>query len=252
MHTVKVAPWALAVVVALTTSAVHADSLLGVYAGAGHWQQAFAGELTSGTIAVDIEDDLVLDDDSNMVLYVAVEHGLPILPNMRAQHLDVDTQGDNVLSRTIQFNGQTFAVSDTVASDVNFTQSDAVMYYQIFDNWISLDVGMALSWVDGSIEVASSTERAAADFDEIVPMLYGKVRADLPFSGFWVGAEAQGLDYQDNSLLEFNAQVGWQSETGFGLEAGYRAMELEFDEFDEVDRAGIDIKGPYAALNYHF
>jgi len=252
MHTVRSAPLALAVVAVLATSSIQADTLLGIYAGAGHWQQNFAGELTSDPISVDVEDDLVLDDDSNMVLYIAVEHALPILPNVRAQHLDVDTQGDNVLSRNIVFNGQSFAVSDTVASDVSFTQSDAVMYYQILDNWVSLDVGMALSWVDGSIEVASSTERAAADFDEIVPMLYGKVRADLPFSGFWVGAEAQGLDYQDNSLLEFNAQVGWESDTGFGFEAGYRAMELEFDEFDEVDRAGIDIKGPYAALNYHF
>lgn len=244
----------LAAICALLISAntVQADDILGIYAGAGQWQQEYSGDFESLGNEVDIEEDLALDDDSNMVMYVAVEHPLPILPNLRAQYTNVDTQADNVLSRTIQFNGVTYAASDVVASDISFTQSDAVMYYQLMDNWISLDVGMALSWVDGSIEVASSTAGAAADFDEVVPMLYGKIRADLPLTGLWVGAEAQGLEYDNNSMLEFNAQVGWESSKGLGLEAGYRAMEMQLDSFDEVDAAHLDIKGPYAALNYHF
>ena len=66
------------------------------------------------------------------------------------------------------------------------------------------------------------------------------------------GAEAQGVSYQDNSLMEFNAQLGYESKLGFGIEAGWRSVRIEVAEFDDVDSAKIDISGPYAALNYHF
>ena len=117
---------------------------------------------------------------------------------------------------------------------------------------VSLDAGLAVSFLEGSIEVASSLDSAEADFDEVVPMLYGKVRADLPLTGLWLGAEAQGISYDDNSLVEFNAQIGYESDLGLGIEAGYRAVHIEFDEFDDVDNAEIEVSGPYAAINYHF
>ena len=75
---------------------------------------------------------------------------------------------------------------------------------------------------------------------------------DLPLTGLWLGAEAQGVSYQDNSLMEFNAQLGYESKLGFGIEAGWRSVRIEVAEFDDVDSAKIDISGPYAALNYHF
>ena len=232
--------------------AAHADTLFGVYAGAGTWQQSFSGDVTSGITAVDVEDDLNLDDDGNTVLYVAVEHGVPFLPNLRAQHVSLDVDGANTLSRTIEFNGQVFTLADDVNTVVDLTQSDAVLYYELLDNVVTLDLGLAFSLLEGSIKVASATDSADADFDEVVPMLYAKARADLPFTGFWVGAEAQGISYDGNSLTEFNAQLGWESDIGVGFEAGYRAVQIELDSFDDVDNAELEIRGPYAAINYHF
>ena len=52
--------------------------------------------------------------------------------------------------------------------------------------------------------------------------------------------------------MEFNAQLGYESKLGFGIEAGWRSVRIEVAEFDDVDSAKIDISGPYAALNYHF
>ncbi len=234
------------------TPPVHADTVLGLYAGAGTWQQEYGGDITSGLSAVNVEDDLGIDDDSNAVLYVALEHGLPVLPNIRAQHFSMDSRGSNVLSRTIEFNGDVFSISDNVATTVDLTQSDAVLYYEVLDNVVSLDLGLAVSLIEGRIEVASLADSAEAEFDEVVPMIYAKARADLPLTGFWVGIEGQGLSYDDNSLLELNAQIAWESEMGLGIEAGWRSVDIEFDSFDDVDSAEIDISGPYAAINYHF
>ena len=233
-------------------SVAQADTVFGIYAGAGTWQEDYSGDIGSGTSNVDIEDDLGIDGDDSAVFYLALEHGVPLLPNIRAQHYSLDVDGNNVLSRTIEFNGQVFNLSDAVTTVVDLSRSDAVFYYEVLDNAVSLDLGLAVSLLDGSIEVGNATDSASADFDEVVPMLYAKVRADLPLTGLWVGAQAQGMSYDDNSLIEFEAQIGWESQVGLGIEAGYRAVQIELDTFDDVDNAAIDVSGPYAAINYHF
>lgn len=236
----------------LPFSAVQADTLFGVYAGAGTWEQESSGEVVSALSSVDVEDDLAIGDDSSTVLYVALEHGIPMLPNVRAQHFSIDVDGSNVLSRDIEFNGQVFSISEALDTVVDLTQTDAVFYYEALDNVVSLDLGLAVSMIEGSIAVTSLTEATEAEFDEVIPMIYARARADLPFTGLWVGAQAQGISYDDSSLLEYNAQIGWESDFGLGFEAGYRAVELEIDAFDDVDNADIEVRGPYAAINYHF
>ena len=231
---------------------VHADTLFGIYAGAGTWQQDYSGDVNSGLTDVSIENDLGLEDENNNVLYVAIEHGVPVLPNIRAQYFNVDVEGDSVLSRNIEFNGQTFNLSDAVGTRVELSQSDAVLYYELLDNVVSLDLGLAVSWLEGEIEVRSTTDTARADFDEILPMLYAKARVDLPFTGLWAGLEAQGVSYDGNSLTEFTAQLGWESDIGLGIEAGWRTLELELEDFDQVANATLEVDGPYAALNFHF
>lgn len=235
-----------------STGVVHADTLFGVYAGAGTWQQSYSGNITSGISTVDIEDDLGLDDDDNVILFAALEHGVPLLPNVRAQYFTLDVDANSTLSRSIEFNGQVFAASESVSTVVDLTQADAVMYYELLDNVVSLDVGVAISLLEGSIEVVSLTERADADFDEVFPMLYAAVRADLPFTGLWVGAQAQGIGYDGNSLLEFDAKIGYESSVGLGMEAGYRAVQIELDAFDDIDVAELNVSGPYVAINFHF
>ena len=236
----------------LLLNAAHADTLLGIYAGAGTWQQEFSGDVNSSFADVSVEDDLGIDDDDNTVAYIALEHGVPILPNIRAQHFSIDVEGDNVLSRAIEFNGQTFALAEAISTNVELRQTDAVFYYELLDNVVSLDLGLAVSLVEGRIDVVSSTLSASADFEEILPMVYAKARADLPLSGLWIGASGQGMAYDGNSITEFNAQIGWESDIGLGFEAGWRSVALDLEEFDQVSTAEIEVSGPYAALNYYF
>lgn len=229
-----------------------ADTILGVYAGVASWQQNVSGNVASGITDLDVEDDLGVDDDNNNMFYVALEHPVPMLPNVRVQHADITLGGDNALTRTIEFNGNSFTVAEQITTDIDLTQSDAVFYYEVLDNYLTLDLGLAARYVDGFVEVSSSTNNASAEFSGVIPMVYAQVRVDLPLTGFWVGGQAQGMAYDGNELLDANAQVGWESALGLGVEVGYRAFKLELDEFDEVDSAEIDIDGVYVGLNYHF
>ena len=229
-----------------------ADRVFGIYAGAGVWQQEYSGDVASGITDVDVQDDLGLDDESNNVFYVAIEHFVPVVPNVRLQHADITIDGQNRLSRVVEFNGTTFNVDDDVSTEIDLTQTDAVFYYQLLDNVVSVDLGLAARFVDGLVSVESTVDNASAEFEGILPLAFGKVRVDLPLTGLWAAAEGAAVAYNGNSLIDFTAQVGYESDFGLGFELGYRAYRLELEDIDDIDSASLDISGPYAALNYHF
>ena len=236
----------------IAAGTAHADTLFGVYAGAGTWQQEYSGDIASGGEDVDVERDLDLDDENNNVVYLAIEHGTPVLPNLRVNYTEVRTSGFNTLTRTVTFRGEVFTVSEDVSSELDFRQADALLYYELLDNVLSLDLGAGARWVDGDVQVVSATATGRADFEQVVPLLYGRARIDLPLTGLWVGAEAMGLSYDGDQYLDASAQVGWESPIGLGAEVGWRAFELDLDGFEDIDDARIDIRGPYAAVNFHF
>jgi outer membrane protein len=242
--------WILAAL--LVSGTAQADSLFGFHAGAGSWQQDFSGEVAAGGEDIDVERDLDFDRESNNMLYLALEHGIPVLPNIRVNHAKVVGSGRNVLERTVEFRGQTFLVSEDVASEVSLTQTDAVFYYQLLDNVVSLDLGLTARWVDGDVEVVSDSTIARAEFKGVLPLLYGRTRVDLPLTGLWAGAEATGLAYDGHQLLDASVQVGWTSPIGLGAELGWRTLRLELDDIDDIDNADVDISGPYFALNFYF
>ena len=229
-----------------------ADTFFGIYAGAGTWQQNYSGDLRSGISDIDVEDDLGLDDEMNNVLYLAVEHPVPVVPNVRVNYVDFSLDADSVLGRSIDFNGQIFPADTEVATDLDVMQGDAVFYYEVLDNVVSLDLGLGARYIDGTVELVTELAFSEAEFTAVIPMLYGRTRADLPFTGFWMGAEVMGMGYSDNNLIDANAQIGWESPFGLGAEAGWRLLSLDIDDLDDIDESGIDISGPYVALNYHF
>jgi outer membrane protein len=229
-----------------------ADTVFGIYAGAGTWQQEFSGDFRSGITDIDIDEDLGIDDEMNNVFYIAVEHPVPLLPNLRLNYVKFEVTGQSTLTRTIDFNGIIFNLDEDVATDLEVTQGDAVLYYELLDNYVSLDIGIAARYMDGYVELISDSTLSKAEFTAVIPMLYGRARADLPFSGLWIGAEVMGSGYDGNQLIDANAQIGWESPMGLGAEVGYRLLDFDIKDLDDVDEAGIDVAGPYFALNFHF
>jgi outer membrane protein len=236
----------------LTTAAARANTFVGLQIGVGTWQQSLSGDVASGAEDVDLERDLDLGREWNNLFYAALEHPLPLLPNVRVEHARISADGRNALTREFTFRGETFAVSDDVVSDVSLTQTDLVLYYEVLDNVVSLDLGLAARWVDGEVDIVSATTATSADFDGVLPLLYGRARVDLPFTGLWAGAQAMGLAYDGHRLFDAGIQVGWTSPPGLGVELGWRTLRLKIDDIDDIDGADIDVSGPYAALHFHF
>lgn len=239
-----------------------AATVFGVYAGGGVWSQEVEGSASSLNAAssaaasvinvVDLEDDLGFDDKRNRYLYAGIEHPIPLLPNIRVDHTEISQSANGQLNRSIEFNGRTFDLSADVSSEVDLDQTDLVLYYELLDTVISLDLGVGARYVDGFVRVADDTGFASAEFKGALPLVYLGGRFDLPLTGFWAAAQARGLTYKGERLVDADARVGWESDLGLGVELGYRFMDLELDEFDDIDSADLTIKGPFAGLTFSF
>ncbi len=240
-----------------STSAL-ADTALGIYAGAGSFTFDVAGtftDLQSGNQSeVDLEDDLGINGDAAGYYYLAIEHGIPVLPNVRLAHTDMQETGRNILRTEITYDGQTFAEDSLVVTDVDLSHTDLTLYYQLLDNWLNLDLGLTGRNFNGEFVTVGSNSfgsiRATRNLDFAVPLLYGKVQINLPVSGLYVGTEGNGLAYDGSSFYDVWLKAGYEFSFGLGLEAGYRKLQLTLDDVESLE-TDITFDGHYFAISYH-
>ena len=70
-----------AALAATLPQAASALPLVDLYAGAYYWDQTVSGDVVNGS--ADLEDDLNLDAGGQNVMYVAFEHPIPLVPNIK-------------------------------------------------------------------------------------------------------------------------------------------------------------------------
>ena len=228
--------------------AAQADAL-GVRIGANAWQQNYSGHAKSDVDNdnIDVEDDLGFDDDEGFQGYISIEHSIPAVPNILVQRtvIDADANG-NLNGKT--FDGVTFP--GAVKSTIDLTHTDTTLYYEVLDNWVSLDIGLTARFFEQGLKIKDQTQSATLDIDAVIPLGYAAVKFDLPLTGLYVGADGNGLKYDDNWIYDVKATIGWESSIGLGIEGGYRYFDVQYD--DNQDEADLTIEGPYAGLFFHF
>lgn len=242
----------LATTLALLSPFAAADTILGVYAGAGQWQGEYSGN--AGDPSIDVKS-LGMDEEDNNYYYIALEHPVPVIPNIKLQKTDITSEQTAVIDQTFTIDDRPFDASSTVASDFDLSHMDIVLYYELLDNWVNLDVGLNIRKFDGHVtatgESGGEVITESVDLDEAIPMIYAKAQFDLPLTGFSLGLEGNAINYEDNRLTDYSAKLQYMFDSvlDVGLEVGYREMSLEIDEDVTAD---VQLKGPYAALLFHF
>lgn len=117
---------------------------------------------------------------------------------------------------------------------------------------MNLDVGVTVRKYDGELSASTLTSSKKITVDTPLPMLYGKFRFDLPFSGLSAAAEGNYISYKDSKVSDFSAALSYTFDSilDFGVEVGYRQQNIELDD-DDI-QTDITLKGPYASLLFHF
>ncbi|MFL0798878.1 MAG: TIGR04219 family outer membrane beta-barrel protein [Agarilytica sp.] len=233
--------------------AVDATPFFSVYAGAGSWAAEVSGDLGDSNTDV---NDLGLDEESNGYLYIAFEHAVPLIPNVRLERSSVTSSGTGTLSDFFQFGGQDFNAD--VTSEIDITMTDAVLYYEI----ALVDFGLTFRQFDAEVSAVGTVDGGGAapvteseKVDGVLPMLYAQTKIDLPFTGVYVTGNANVISIDDKSIVDYRAAVGYGIEipvvAEIGLELGYRAFEIDLG--DDEDFAGnVEFSGVYFGANVKF
>jgi outer membrane protein len=228
-----------------------AAPLVDVYAGGYAWSPDTSGSIASGSNDIDMEDDLGFDDSDQTVLYVGLEHAVPVLPNVRLRYMDLSDDASNRLNETITFNGEAFPVATTVVSEYDMEMLDGTFYWSPLDNVVKLDLGLTVRQMDADFTITGAGQRATESASETFPMAHGAVRANLPLTGVYVGGEINAIEYDGSGMRDFDAHIGWQSDFLLGVKAGYSRLEVELDDVSGLD-SDLEIGGPYLAATFRF
>jgi len=228
---------------------------IGFHMGGGIWQKSYGGQVQTGLINIDLEDDFGIQDGKDLVLHAAFEHPLPGIPNIRVQYVPIVIDDATTLARDIDFGGITFPATADINTNIDLQQFDGTLYWEGLDNIVSLDVGLTVRYMNGSIKGASTTpivQSASAEFAGPVPMLYGAARFNVPFNDIYVRANLNGTAYNGNSLFDGEIAVGWDSQLFLGVEVGYRMYMLQLEDVDDFAKVELDVSGFFASVTAHF
>ncbi len=247
---------AATIAASMIAPAAHAD-FVGLYVGGGSWQQEFSGTMTdiqSGD-EVNFGSTLGLDDNNGLTFYAALEHPVPFLPNFRLESVDLQDRVTTTLDSDFSFGGEDFQSGDELTTDLDLSHLEYTMYYELLDNWVNLDVGISVKHFNNAIEMTASrgteTLRGEVDLSAYIPMLYAWGQFDLPFTGLSLGMGGSMVEYSGSSLRDLKAQIAYETDLGFGIEAGYRTLGLELDDVDDLS-TDAKFKGAYINVMFHF
>lgn len=191
----------LGALVALLPLSAIADTIFGFKVGAGTWNHDPSGNVTvsgAGGIgtSADLKNDLALSDDDEAYAYFSLEHPVPLVPNIKIVKTALTSSGSGNVTTSFDYNGTTYNISDPVTTTLQLDQTDFILYYEVLDNVVSLDVGLNAKYVDGKATVNGDT----ITFDGYVPMLYAAVELVLP-ADLTVGVEASMLEIDDSESV---------------------------------------------------
>ncbi len=231
------------------SSPVSAD-FVGLNIGTKHWVPDMSGSFSSSTdSSIRLSDDLGYKDEATTALTISIEHPIPAIPNVKYQGYDLNSSSASNISNSITFDGTSY--TGDINSQLDLSHNELVLYYELLDNWVNLDMGLDLKKFDGKVSITDNVNRSIIDVDETIPMLYLSARFNLPLSGFYVGADIHPLSIGDNSAEDSSLMIGYESKRGLGIEGGIKSFSLELDDANDLN-TNLEYDGLYLNGYLHF
>lgn len=254
---------------------------VGLYLGGQIWQSKARGMLGEKNTLIDF--NFKKEQQSNY--FVAVEHPLPLLPNVRIASTALDTTGTTTLTQAFSFGDESFSIGDDVNTSVNVSYVDYTLYYQLLDNRLfSVDLGLTARDFDGAVTVTGSTLIVDDDdcldmspshpcietptstssyvtstgkikTNDIEPMLYVATNISLLLSNLSVFAQGDFSLKDDHSLYDYQVGLSYElvdnTRVDFNLSLGYRVVKMEFEDLNNL-YTELEFKGAFAGVIAHF
>lgn len=231
---------------------VQAATLFGVHLGADLWQTEATGGFGS---SADFPDS-AFDKQSLSGYFVAIEHGVPVLPNLRWQRQQLQSDGALTLNAPLSFAGATFVPAQPLQTTLALNHQSYTLYYELLDNaLVQLDLGVTAKYLNGQLAVETASQRATQTLKQWLPLLYLDAKVVLPGTGFDVFGQIQGVNWQGSHVYDVEAGLGYTLVDTLLLDArlklGYRLLDIKLDDVDNL-YAGLRFSGIFAGFSLHF
>jgi len=244
-----------ATAIALCSTNVIADAI-GVTVGTQAWQSHFSGSF--GKLAN--QQNFNLDNKTQGSYFVAFEHPLPFLPNLRVSKTTLDTQGSALLATNFEFDNTTFSGNTNVSSIYKQNFVDYTFYYEVFDNdLLSFDFGLTARHLKSNITVSGMVNNVLVSAQQTdsryIPMLYVATEIGIPGTNLFVFGNGNLLSIDRNSLYDYQAGMRYQIVDNLAVNVsatvGYRALNLKLVNVNSL-YTDLSFHGVFAGLQVHF
>ncbi len=232
----------------LSPVTVIADSL-SFSADAGVWNESANGLYNKSTdTPVNVKNDLFWDTEQQGYLFVSLEHFVPLIPNARLTYTKISHDGSGQGNFT--FDGIVY--NDTFSNNIDMETLDLLLYYEVLDNVVSLDIGLNIRKlkVDYLITDTSTGISDTAKADETFPMVYALVGAS-PWPDLIISGEISYISFDGHTVSDATAKIAYTTSFFVGFEAGYRKQKLILDDLDGTN-ADLTFDGPFVGAYVKF
>jgi outer membrane protein len=231
------------------------SDVLGLQAGVGQWYINLDGDVGQNGSTTTLSD-LGFKNETSNVLWVALEHPIPLIPNIKVMHSSISAIEKSTTTQRFTIGGIQFDAEIDVLTDMDLSHTDATFYYELLDNWVTFDIGITARHMEGFVEVQNEFPvTARAELEGVLPMGYVNLQLDFPGSGFSIGATGNAISYRGDKLVDVSGRIGYTFEVtplmDIGVNVGYRSFRILAEEFDEL-YADATISGSFAEVIVRF
>lgn len=238
----------LSLLMFLTLGEVHAD-MIGGEVSFGFFNHDPSGEASYRGSSGNLHDTFGFKEEQDIFFKAYLEHPLLVIPNLKLGYTTLSHEGRSSVN---DFSWGDMTYNGTIDSSLSLDMSDVTLYYELLDHWAETDAGLTLRYISGNMRVGNSEESDVADFSTWIPMLYGKMRLNLPTTDLSFQLEANAISYWDITAYDLELSARYTLAMGIGLEAGYKTFHLNSNELVNGFNTKMDFSGPYAAAIWDF
>ena len=240
-------------------AAVPAHALPGLEVGARgvYWFPDLTGTVQTfdpviGGTEFNVKDDLGIGEESFLSGEAFVRFSRV---TFRVGYTPVKFDGNRQLTREIRFGNQIFSVNENVVSRLELKMIDGELQFDLLRQDVAavafnLGVLVKVKYVDGEVDLRSTTRAETRDFKAPIPMVGVAAGVGFLKDMLRVDARLSGIGYSGNRLIEGDAYASFAPLPFIRIQGGYRLIDLKIDEDDII--ADLELKGPYVGAQLSF
>ena len=227
--------------------------------GGGVWENQPSGGLNYIEENTGAQGSYTSNEKSNSSAYVwlLVKHPIPILPNARVEYTTLSDEG----SASGKF--QDFKFDVPGKGNIDMTQFDAILYYNILDNlaWITLDLGLDVKIIDTQFKAEGTLDGVANTSNTVnqaitLPMGYARARVEIPVTNIGVEVNGKYVTYDGSTVSDVSIKVDYTFDfvpvVQPAIEVGYRMQSFDLSYNEDQTTMKLDFSGVYAGIMLRF